>query len=90
MFYWFFDNLCVQYSDSIRIWKEYETDPHNIICTKDLVNDMKIYLNRSEIMHLDESLFKKITQIYILPCKLGIRFSVSIYPVEVFSHKKRG
>lgn len=36
MFYWFFDNLCFQYSDEIRIWKEYEKDPHNIICTKNL------------------------------------------------------
>lgn len=36
MFYWFFDNLCLQYSDDARIWKEYETDPHNILTTYNL------------------------------------------------------
>jgi len=33
---WFFENLCLIYSDTSRIWKEYDTNPHNILCRKDL------------------------------------------------------
>lgn len=38
MFYWFFDNLCLEYCENYRIWKYYDTDPYKVISTKDINN----------------------------------------------------
>lgn len=43
-FYHFFDYLCLEYSDNNRIWKECESNPHSIICTKNL-NENKINID---------------------------------------------
>lgn len=41
---WFFETLCVEYSDDLkltRIWKELDSEPHKVVCIKNM-NDTSI------------------------------------------------
>ena len=33
---WFFANICIEYSEYGRVWKEFESEPYKIICTKNI------------------------------------------------------